>query len=65
MKSMTAPMFEFIAQQSKIQNNSPASPAVQSSPAGQAVKNNYVSRRRAKQLQSAAPLNNTTTLLGG
>jgi hypothetical protein len=65
MKSITGPMMEFIAKQKEITNNSSASPAVQSSPAGQAVKNNYVSRRRARQLQSAAPLNNTTTLLGG
>lgn len=37
----------------------------QVSPAAQAVQNNYVSRRRARQLQSASPLNTQTTLLGG
>lgn len=37
----------------------------QTSPATQAVQNNYVSRRKARQLQSASPLNLQTTLLGG
>ena len=38
---------------------------IQETPAGQAVQNNSVSRRRARQLQSASPLNTVTTLLGG
>jgi|APGre2960657444_1045066.scaffolds.fasta_scaffold27291_3 hypothetical protein len=37
----------------------------QTSPAAQAVQNNYVSRRRAQKLQSNSSLNATTTLLGG
>ena len=39
--------------------------AKEASPAAQAVQNNSVSRRRAKKLQSASPLNSQTTLLGG
>ena len=37
----------------------------QASPAAEAVQNNSVSRRRARKLQSASPLNTVTTLLGG
>jgi hypothetical protein len=37
----------------------------QTSPAAEAVQNNYVSRRRAQKLQSNSSLNATTTLLGG
>jgi len=37
----------------------------QTSPAAEAVQNNYVSRRRAQKLNSNSSLNTTTTLLGG
>jgi hypothetical protein len=37
----------------------------EASPAAQAAQNNSVSRRRARKLQSASPLNSQTTLLGG
>jgi hypothetical protein len=43
----------------------PAEQAKEVSPAAQAVQNNSVSRRRARKLQSASPLNSQTTLLGG